>query len=284
MSTWTPSTRRSISATIRGCAGDRSRSAAAGRARSSRPRATRRAPRASARPCRWHERAASAPSSSWSRRASKPIAPRVDGSEPFFAAGRAALARRGLSRRHRAPARPDAGGRGGPPPRARDPGRHRLDRLGRRLVQRAPGRARLQPRRAGRAHARPPGARESLPGRPAGRGDPRHRARERHTLASARDRHRCRPPSARDPAELVAGFGRIGLLWWNLAHGRDHRPVEPDRPRRRRSPSLAGSCTPPPRPRDRSTSWASPWPCRPGQRIRAGCRSSSSSPTFRVQG
>lgn len=37
---------------------------------------------------------------------------------------------------------------------------------------------------------------------------------------------------ARDPAELVASFGRIGLLWWNLAHGRDDRPVEPDRPRR----------------------------------------------------
>ncbi|MDW8370267.1 MAG: DNA polymerase IV [Geminicoccaceae bacterium] len=36
----------------------------------------------------------------------------------------------------------------------------------------------------------------------------------------------------RDPAELVATFGRIGLLWWNLAHGRDDRPVEPDRPRR----------------------------------------------------
>lgn len=37
---------------------------------------------------------------------------------------------------------------------------------------------------------------------------------------------------ARSEAELAAAFGRIGRHYWRVAHARDDRPVQPDRPRR----------------------------------------------------
>ncbi len=37
---------------------------------------------------------------------------------------------------------------------------------------------------------------------------------------------------AMDEAALVARIGRLGAHFWHLAHARDDRPVEPDRPRR----------------------------------------------------
>ena len=37
---------------------------------------------------------------------------------------------------------------------------------------------------------------------------------------------------AMDEATLVARIGRLGAHFWHLAHARDDRPVEPDRPRR----------------------------------------------------
>lgn len=36
----------------------------------------------------------------------------------------------------------------------------------------------------------------------------------------------------RDPAELEAAFGKLGRQLWHLAHGRDDRPVDPDRVRK----------------------------------------------------
>ena len=105
-STWTPSTRRSSSATIRRCAASRWRSAAARRgAASSRRRATRRARSACARRCRWRARSGSARTLVIVRPDFHEVPRRVAGGVRDLprghAAGRAAVARRGVPRRHR---------------------------------------------------------------------------------------------------------------------------------------------------------------------------------------
>ena len=97
----------------------------------------------------------------------------------LHAAGRAAVARRGLSRRHDQPQEHAAGQRHRPRDPRPHPRAHRPHRLGRHLLQQVPGQARLRLSQAQRPDRDPAGEGPGLRRGPAGGQVPWRRARRR---------------------------------------------------------------------------------------------------------
>ena len=184
MSTWTPSTRRSSSATIPQLRGKPvavgGRAARRGDGGELRGAHVRRAlgdavgdGRAAVRRAGVREAAL--------RRLQGGVAPDPRDLPRLHAAGRAAVARRGLSRRHDQPQGHAAGQRDRPRDPRPHPGAHRPHRLGRRLLQQVPGQARLRPSQAQRPVRDParegPGLRRGPAGRPSSTASGRRRRR-----------------------------------------------------------------------------------------------------------
>ena len=145
-------------------------------------------------------------------------------------AGRAAQPRRGLSRRHRGPARARqrAGDRRGHPPA--DPRGVPADRFGRRQLLQVHRQARLRPSQARRPDGDHAGARRRSSSR---------RCRSRAFTASVRSRRaRWRRLGIETGADLAAWslpqlqahFGSSADWYWRICRGIDEREVKPDRP------------------------------------------------------
>ena len=142
---------------------------------------------------------------------------------------RAAVARRGLSRRHGKPAGHSAGARR----RARDPredqGGDRPQRFRRHLLQQVSGEARLRPPQAERPVRHHAGDGAGVRRSPAGRQIPRHRAGDQRQDELARPLHR--PRHAQPVARIHAGQFRQGrrVLLLDLERRRQPRgPRQPD--------------------------------------------------------
>ena len=173
-----------------------------------RPPATRRAGSASTRRCRARWRCAGARSSSSSGPTSE--VPRGVGGGvrdlPLgHAAGRAALARRGVSRRHRERLGRGARHGGGPPDQGRDPRDDSPDGVGRRRAQQVPGQGRL-----GMEEARRPDRRRA---RSASR---RSSSNCRSTRSGASDRSppdACARPASTGPCSFARSDATCSSAW-----------------------------------------------------------------------
>ena len=149
---------------------------------------------------------------------------------PPHRARRAAVARRGLPRRHRGAHRPPDRDRDGARHPARDPRRDRPHRLGRRRAEQVPRQDRLRLEEA-RRPVRHPAA--------GGRGVSRSACRSASSPGSARPPA---PPSprmgvatvgdlrARSLVELEMRFGKFGRRLHELSRGIDDHPVVSERP------------------------------------------------------
>ena len=155
--TWTPSTRRSSNGTIRHCAAARWRSADGPRDAASWPRpATRRAPSACARPCPMSRAVRLCPElvdrPAGLRALQAGLGPGVRALPRGDAAGRADVARRGVSRRDRERLAGAAGHARRPAPQGGDPRAHAAHGVGRRRAQQVPGQDRVRVAEARRPH------------------------------------------------------------------------------------------------------------------------------------
>ena len=148
------------------------------------------------------------------------------------AAGRAAVARRGVPRRDRGADRDsDRDGDGGDDP-PRDPRRDAPHRLGRRRAEQVPGEDRLRLEKAGRLLRHPSASGRAISDAAARAQDPRRRQGDREGADGDGHRHRRRSALASPREQLVARFGKWGTRLWELARGIDESPVEPSQKRK----------------------------------------------------